>query len=59
VAICGRLTLRTPPKAAVQAFGLTEAPDLKPHYNIGPTQPVAIRLDPETGTGSLCFSAGA
>ena len=46
--MCGRFTLRTPTKAIAEAFGLTDAPDLKPRYNIAPTQQVAaIRLDPE------------
>jgi putative SOS response-associated peptidase YedK len=52
--MCGRFTLRTPTKAIVEAFGLIDAPDLKPRFNIAPTQPVAaIRLDPDTGTRQL------
>jgi putative SOS response-associated peptidase YedK len=52
--MCGRFTLRTPTKAIVEAFGLTEASDLNPRYNIAPTQQIAaIRLDPETGTRHL------
>jgi putative SOS response-associated peptidase YedK len=52
--MCGRFTLRTPTKDIVKAFGLTDAPDLKPRYNIAPTQQVAaIRLDPETGSRKL------
>ena len=35
-------------------FGLIEAPELKPRYNIAPTQQiVAIKLDPESGTRQL------
>ena len=52
--MCGRFTLRTPTKDVVKAFGLTEAPDFKPRYNIAPAQQVAaIRLDPDTGTRQL------
>jgi putative SOS response-associated peptidase YedK len=52
--MCGRFTLRTPTKDIVKAFGLTDAPDLFPRYNIAPTQQIAaIKLDPETGTRRL------
>lgn len=52
--MCGRFTLRTPTKEIVEAFGLAEAPGLKPRYNIAPTQQVAaIRLNTETGTRQL------
>ena len=52
--MCGRFTLRTPTKDIVKAFGLTDAPDLKPRFNIAPNQQVAaIKLDPNTGTRQL------
>lgn len=52
--MCGRLTLRTPTQDIVKAFGLTDAPNLKPRFNIAPTQQIAaIKLDPETGTRKL------
>ncbi len=52
--MCGRFTLRTPTKDIVKAFGLLDALDLKPRFNIAPTQQIAgIRLDPETGTRKL------
>jgi putative SOS response-associated peptidase YedK len=52
--MCGRFTLRTSTKDIVKAFCLTDPPDLKPGYNIAPTQQVAaIRLDPTTGTRQL------
>jgi putative SOS response-associated peptidase YedK len=52
--MCGRFTLRTPTKAIVEAFHLVDAPELKPRYNIAPTQQIAaIKLDPETGTRQL------
>jgi putative SOS response-associated peptidase YedK len=47
--MCGRFTLRTPTKDIVKAFGLVDAPDLKPRFNIAPTQRIAaIKFDPET-----------
>jgi putative SOS response-associated peptidase YedK len=52
--MCGRFTLRTPTKDIVKAFGLADAPDIKPRYNIAPTQQIAaIKLDPETGIRQL------
>jgi putative SOS response-associated peptidase YedK len=52
--MCGRFTLRTPTKDIVKAFGLTGAPELKPRFNIAPTQQVAgIKLDPDKGTRQL------
>jgi putative SOS response-associated peptidase YedK len=52
--MCGRFTLRTPTKAIVEAFDLTEALDLSPRHNIAPTQQVAaIRLDPHQRTRQL------
>jgi putative SOS response-associated peptidase YedK len=52
--MCGRFTLRTPTRAVVKAFGLADAPNLKPRYNIAPTQQIAgIKLNPETGTRQL------
>ncbi len=52
--MCGRFTVRTPTKDIVKQFDLVDAPDLKPHFNIAPTQQMAaIKLDPETGTRQL------
>jgi putative SOS response-associated peptidase YedK len=52
--MCGRFTLRASTKAIVKAFHLSDAPDLKPRYNIAPTQQIAsIRLDSATGTRQL------
>jgi putative SOS response-associated peptidase YedK len=52
--MCGRFTLRTSTKDIVKQFGLLDAIDLKPRYNIAPTQHIAaIKLDPETGTRKL------
>ena len=44
--MCGRYTLRSSPKAIAEAFGLAALPDLRPRYNIAPTQQVlTILLD--------------
>jgi putative SOS response-associated peptidase YedK len=40
--MCGRFTLRSSGEAAAEAFGLGEAPDLLPRFNIAPGQPVAV-----------------
>ena len=42
--MCGRYTLRSSPKAIAEAFGLADLPDVRPRFNIAPTQQVlAIR----------------
>jgi putative SOS response-associated peptidase YedK len=47
--MCGRFTLATPGQTIAEAFELQSAPELKPRYNISPTQEVAaIRA---AGTG--------
>lgn len=44
--MCGRYTLRTPPAELAEFFGLFREPDVRPRYNIAPTQSVlAIRFD--------------
>ena len=40
--MCGRFTLATPGQTIAEAFELQTAPELKPRYNISPTQPVAV-----------------
>jgi putative SOS response-associated peptidase YedK len=40
--MCGRFTLRTSSRDLVEIFALLREPDLKPRYNIAPTQPVAV-----------------
>lgn len=48
--MCGRFTLRTPPAEWAGLFGLDEAPELPPRYNIAPSQEVAaVRLAAEGG----------
>ena len=47
--MCGRFVLIAPGKDLAERFGLEEVPDLKPRYNIAPTQMVVIiRLDKNT-----------
>ena len=40
--MCGRFTLRSSGEAVAEAFGLPEAPDLLPRFNIAPGQVVAV-----------------
>jgi putative SOS response-associated peptidase YedK len=40
--MCGRFTLRSTGESVAEAFGLPEAPDLFPRFNIAPGQPVAV-----------------
>jgi putative SOS response-associated peptidase YedK len=52
--MCGRFLLIAPGRDLAERFGLTEEPDLKPRYNIAPTQSVAtLRTKPESGTRRL------
>lgn len=47
--MCGRFLLVSPGRDLAERFGLAEEPDLKPRYNIAPTQLVAvIRAEPDT-----------
>src|ERR1700722_988753 len=42
--MCGRFTLRTSPRLVAETFGLPDAPDFLPRFNVAPTQSVlAIR----------------
>jgi putative SOS response-associated peptidase YedK len=40
--MCGRTALTTAPEDLREAFGLDETPSLTPHYNVPPSQPVAV-----------------
>jgi putative SOS response-associated peptidase YedK len=40
--MCGRFTLRTPPKDLVEVFQLLRTLEMTPRFNIAPTQPVAV-----------------
>jgi putative SOS response-associated peptidase YedK len=52
--MCGRFNLTASGEEIAEAFGLDEAPELAPRYNIAPTQPVAVvRPDPGTGRRHL------
>jgi putative SOS response-associated peptidase YedK len=52
--MCGRLTLSTPAQVVAEFFGLTSAPQLEPHFNIAPSQPVpVVRQRAETGARVL------
>jgi putative SOS response-associated peptidase YedK len=47
--MCGRFTLTALPRAVADLFGLSEAPDVSPRYNITPTQPVPVVADAGRG----------
>ena len=52
--MCGRFTLRTPARDLAEIFRLADIPDLRPRYNIAPTQPVAtVRSNPKDGHREL------
>jgi putative SOS response-associated peptidase YedK len=38
--MCGRFTLRTSAQEVAKTFGLVEVPDLRPRFNVAPTQQV-------------------
>jgi putative SOS response-associated peptidase YedK len=40
--MCGRATLSSPPDDLAEVFGLDEVPLLTPHYNLAPSQDIAI-----------------
>jgi putative SOS response-associated peptidase YedK len=40
--VCGRATLSTPPEDLAEYFGLADVPILQAHYNLAPTQDMAV-----------------
>jgi putative SOS response-associated peptidase YedK len=52
--MCGRFNQTASGDEVAEAFGLDEAPELAPRYNIAPTQPVAVvGVQPKTGRRGL------
>jgi putative SOS response-associated peptidase YedK len=52
--VCGRFNQTASGEEVAEAFGLDEAPELAPRYNIAPTQPIAvIGVQPKTGRRGL------
>jgi putative SOS response-associated peptidase YedK len=51
--MCGRYELHTHPAAIALAFGLAAPPDIKPRYNIAPTQQVPIVRQNAAGAREL------
>lgn len=47
--MCGRFSLTTPGELIAETFGLEEAPELAPRYNIAPTQPILAVRRPHEG----------
>ena len=42
VSMCGRYTLHATPEDIAQEFGLCEVPNLRPRYNVAPSQLIAV-----------------
>jgi putative SOS response-associated peptidase YedK len=54
--MCGRFTLNTPAQILAEFFKLAEIPDMKPRYNIAPTQSIAtVTVAPEKMQRQLQF----
>ena len=51
--MCGRFTLRTPKETLASMFDDLRLPDLKPRYNIAPTQDVACIRQTELGASEV------
>ena len=49
--MCGRTSLASDPEDLREIFGLAETPRLAPHYNVPPSQPVAVVRAPRPGQG--------
>jgi putative SOS response-associated peptidase YedK len=49
--VCGRFTLTASGEELAEAFGLDDAPELAPRYNIAPTQSVAVVRAGAPGSG--------
>ncbi len=47
--MCGRFAFYSPAEAAAALFGVAAAPDLKPRYNIAPTQDIAAIRNSKDG----------
>jgi putative SOS response-associated peptidase YedK len=57
--MCARFTLRTPPDLLAARFGLPQAPDLRPRYNVSPTQSVpVVGSKPDGRRGLALFKWG-
>jgi putative SOS response-associated peptidase YedK len=52
--VCGRFTLRAPPEAVAEHFGLAEPPELSARYNIAPGQPAATIRAADGGETPVC-----
>lgn len=51
--MCGRYTLTTPVETVAEVFGVQEFTDLRPRYNIAPTQEVAVVGRNQEGSRTL------
>lgn len=54
--MCGRFTLIAPGETIADQFGLPEAPQIAPRYNIAPTQPIAaVRVSESSKQRELTY----
>ena len=54
--MCGRFTLQSPSDALAELFDWSEAGDLRPSYNVAPTQRVpAFRLSPDDESPEIAY----
>ena len=52
--MCGRFTLTSPGEVLAEFFELVDVPDVRPRYNIAPTQPApVVRIDGEVDARRL------
>jgi len=51
--MCGRYSLSSPPDILKEEFGLSACPELKPRYNIAPSQDAPVIRQSESGERSL------
>jgi putative SOS response-associated peptidase YedK len=53
--MCGRFSFASPAETLAEVFDLPRVPDLKPRYNIAPTQDVAIVRQGEAGAREMAM----
>jgi putative SOS response-associated peptidase YedK len=53
--VCGRFAFYSPAEAAAALFGVSAAPEVKPRYNIAPTQDIAAIRDNAKGERELAM----
>jgi putative SOS response-associated peptidase YedK len=51
--MCGRFVIELTPERVTRFFGLAEAPDLPPRYNVAPRQSVPVIREASDGSRQL------